>query len=418
MASLSSSRKRDRRMASASGTPLPPSPALPRAGSPTPLSFPADGSNGQPTANVFKRRKSVEVWTNFSFDSLPSPEGTWKLEAVIGRGQYGQVYIASSGETKAAAKIIDTTEDDFYKLNDVRNEVCIMQRYSHPSVVKLYGAYKKAIEVRDHYQIWVVMELCDGGSVSRLARAVVAAGRRLGEDVIGYVLREVLQALVYLHNNGVIHRDIKGSNILLTRQGNVKLADFGVAAKTMSHEVVRRRTSIVGTPHFMAPEVIYCEYQDDLDYDSRCDTWSLGITALQLGEGNPPLSDKSNMEARSMIPKRKAPVFSKPELWSNNFKEFVAKCLIKDMDRRPLCAELVENLFVTKIENLSQVKGSIIGLIQEFGLDLKSGTNTPDGGSFRKRPQNRAQSLPLVLEVSEEPTSPSANSNSNSAAFY
>ena len=104
-----------------------------------------------------KRRRSVEVWNNFNFSSLPSPE--WTLGPIIGRGQYGKVYRASCDDTRGAAKIIDTTEDDFHWLNDIRNEVCIMQRYSHPNVVKLYGAYKKALELKDHYQIWVVMEV-------------------------------------------------------------------------------------------------------------------------------------------------------------------------------------------------------------------------------------------------------------------
>lgn len=132
-------------------------------------------------------------------------------------------------------------------------------------------------------QLWLVMELCTGGSVTDLAKAVLKANQRLDEGIIAYIMRETLKALYHLHSNNVIHRDVKGHNILITGDGHVKLIDFGVSAYLNPNN--GRRNTSVGTPFFMAPEVIACERQMDYDYDTRADVWSSGITAIEIAEG-------------------------------------------------------------------------------------------------------------------------------------
>ena len=132
-------------------------------------------------------------------------------------------------------------------------------------------------------QLWLVMELCTGGSVTDLTKSVLKANQRLDESIIGYIVRETCNALHYLHSNHVIHRDVKGHNILITGEGNIKLIDFGVSAYVSSTH--GRRNTSVGTPFFMAPEVIACERQMDYDYDARADVWSTGITAIEMAEG-------------------------------------------------------------------------------------------------------------------------------------
>ena len=132
-------------------------------------------------------------------------------------------------------------------------------------------------------QLWLVMELCTSGSVTDLAKAILKANQRLDEPIIAYIIRETLRALHHLHSNNVIHRDVKGHNILITGDGHIKLIDFGVSAY-LNAKNGRRNTS-VGTPFFMAPEVIACERQMDYDYDTRADVWSTGITAIEIAEG-------------------------------------------------------------------------------------------------------------------------------------
>uniref|UniRef100_A0A8C9F9R9 non-specific serine/threonine protein kinase n=1 Tax=Pavo cristatus TaxID=9049 RepID=A0A8C9F9R9_PAVCR len=134
-----------------------------------------------------------------------------------------------------------------------------------------------------------LLQLCNGGSVTDLVKGFLKRGERMDELIIAYILHEALMGLQHLHENKTIHRDIKGNNILLTTEGGVKLVDFGVSAQLTSTRL--RRNTSVGTPFWMAPEVIACEQQLDSSYDARCDAWSLGITAIELGDGDPPLAD-------------------------------------------------------------------------------------------------------------------------------
>jgi myosin-3 len=310
------------------------------------------------------RRKSIDTWSNFSIARLPSPKDNWRLENVIGRGEFGVVYSACSckadGIQIAAAKVIEVDETDSYSWSSIRNEVCILQQYKHANIVQLYGAYREDMlddsrGVRQKCKLWVVMEMCDGGSLKHLAKSAVSDRAPLPEKVIRYLLHEILQGLRYLHDNNVIHRDVKGSNILLTKKGNVKLVDFGIAAKILQTDGARRRRSAVGTPQYMAPEVTFCETQDDLDYDSRCDSWSLGITAIQIAEGKPPLSHLTNNEARLHIPRNGPPTLSEKDKWSAEFNEFISSCLVKDLEQRPFCRDLINHSFFSQMDDESLV---------------------------------------------------------------
>jgi myosin-3 len=144
-----------------------------------------------------------------------------------------------------------------------------------------------------------------------------------------------------------MHRDIKGHNILLTENGQVKLVDFGVSSH-LAATMARRNTS-VGTPYWMAPEVIACEQQLDQSYDSRCDVWSLGITAIELAEGDPPLCELHPMRALFQIPRNPPPSLSKPEAYTPLLTDFISECLVKDLEQRPFARELVSHPFLKNI---------------------------------------------------------------------
>ncbi|XP_038654074.1 myosin-IIIa isoform X4 [Scyliorhinus canicula] len=303
-----------------------------------------------------------------TFDSFPDPSDTWEIIETIGKGTYGKVFkvLNKKNDSKAAVKILDPIHDID---EEIEAEYNILQALSdHENVVKFYGMYYKK-DAKNGDQLWLVLELCNGGSVTDLAKGLLKRGERMSESVIAYILQEALMGLKHLHNNKTIHRDIKGNNILLTTEGGIKLVDFGVSAQLTSTRL--RCNTSVGTPFWMAPEVIACEQQLDSSYDVRCDVWSLGITAIELADGNPPLTDLHPMRALFKIPRNPPPKLHQPELWSELFNDFITICLIKDFEHRPTVSNLLEHPFIRQIQGkekaLQKQLMELIDLHQQMG---------------------------------------------------
>ncbi|KXJ16260.1 misshapen-like kinase 1 [Exaiptasia diaphana] len=274
--------------------------------------------------------------------SLKEPAGIFDLIEVVGNGTYGQVHKGRHKRTGqlAAIKIMDVTEDEE---EEIKLEINVLKKFSnHRNIATYYGAFiKKSLQGQDD-QLWLVMEFCGAGSVTDLVKT--ARHKTLKEEWISYICREVLNGVSHLHLNHVIHRDIKGQNVLLTDSAEVKLVDFGVSAQL--DRTIGRRNTFIGTPYWMAPEVIACDEQPDATYDNRCDMWSIGITAIEMAESQPPLCDMHPMRALFLIPRSDPPRLKSKKSWSKRFHNFVNTCLIKDYQFRPTADQLLQHEFI------------------------------------------------------------------------
>jgi len=265
--------------------------------------------------------------------SQRDPEKLFELMKQIGSGSYGSVHkakIIKTGKLAAVKMIIMEDGDDF---KDIENEIQILEGCNHENIVAYYGSFIK------QKTMWICMEFCGAGSVSDMYNQLQSP---LAEPEIANIMFYSLKGLDYLHHIHKVHRDIKGGNILLNDKGQVKLADLGVAANLEA--TLAKRNSFIGTPYWIAPEIIAVEMKLGPDgYNVKCDIWSLGITAIELAEMQPPMFDLHPMRALYLIPKNSPPKLGEKKKWSKDFHDWLKQSLIKNPNKRPAAADLMKH---------------------------------------------------------------------------
>ncbi|XP_040936757.1 serine/threonine-protein kinase BLUS1 isoform X2 [Gossypium hirsutum] len=283
----------------------------------------------------------------------------YKLYEEIGEGVSATVYRALCIPLNeiVAIKVLDLEKCNS-DLDGIRREVQTMSLIDHPNLLWALCSFTTG------HSLWIVMPYMAGGSCLHIMKSAYPEG--FEEPVIATLLREVLKALVYLHAHGHIHRDVKAGNILIDSDGSVKLADFGVSASMFdAGDRQRSRNTFVGTPCWMAPEVM----QQLHGYDFKADIWSFGITALELAHGHAPFSKYPPMKVLLMTLQNAPPGldYERDKRFSKSFKEMVAACLVKDPKKRPTSDKLLKHQFFKNARSYDYLARTILDGFASLG---------------------------------------------------
>ncbi|KAL6947154.1 hypothetical protein ACO0QE_002026 [Hanseniaspora vineae] len=278
-----------------------------------------------------KRRNKDLVDRLLRICSPGDPSTMFKNLIKIGQGASGGVFTAQEIGTNALVAIKQMNLEKQPKKEMIISEIIVMKGCKHPNIVNFIDSYLL------HGDLWVIMEYMEGGCLTDVVTNCI-----LTEGQIGAVCRETLKGLEFLHSNGVIHRDIKSDNVLLSMQGDIKLTDFGFCAQI--NELNLKRTTMVGTPYWMAPEVV-----SHKEYGPKVDIWSLGIMIIEMIEGEPPYLNETPLRALYLITTNGTPKLKDPDSITKLAADFISCCLTVDQERRSSSSELLQHLYITTV---------------------------------------------------------------------
>lgn len=299
-----------------------------------------------------------------SEEVFPLESSKYKVHKIIGRGATAVVFYATclTNDVDVALKIIDLEQCPI-EIEALRNEIAFWSSCDHPNLVKYYASF-----IERSY-LYIVMEYMDEGSMYEILRFGFNRGLPR-ENIIAAILKHLLNALDYFHSNQQIHRDIKAGNILINKKGEVKLGDFGIAAKLIENgQRIRARFTVIGTPCYMAPEVLCA----GIGYTEKADIWSLGITAIELAKGSAPFSNLYPLEVVIRVANSPPPTLS--DFFSFAFRDFVKSCLQTDPDKRLTAKELLAHRFIKQAatdNELLEMFSSIPPISEQYEIVHKS----------------------------------------------
>lgn len=277
------------------------------------------------------------------------PRDSWQILEDLGEGSYSTVHKVRNkiNGLTAAAKIL---KDNVVKHEDFLTEVLILSKCRHQNIINILEAFY----FENH--LWMVLEFNNSVSIEDV---MLSLNRPLNHEQIACVCEALCKALHFLHTCRVIHRDVKGSNVLITATGGLKLCDFGSSAVCSIENP--KQNAFKGTPHWMAPELVTCETEMFRTlYDYKVDVWSLGITLIECAEMAPPHSNMSSLRVRFRIQKASPPKLT--GIWPEEMHKFLGRALVKDVDKRASCEELLREPFVNCVLDNEPV----LELVEEY----------------------------------------------------
>ncbi|CAM0876396.1 unnamed protein product [Alopecurus aequalis] len=318
--------------------------------------------------------------TNFNHQSVPKVEtpsmaGQWQKRKLIGSGTYGCVYEATNRHTGAlcAMKEVNIIPDDaksVESLKQLEQEIKFLSQFKHENIVQYYGSET----TEDRFYIY--LEYVHPGSINKYISQHCGA---MTESVVRNFTRHILQGLAFLHSQKIMHRDIKGANLLVDVNGVVKLADFGMA-KHLS--TAAPNLSLKGTPYWMAPEVVQATLVKDVGYDLAVDIWSLGCTIIEMFTGKPPWSGLEGPAAMFKVLNKDPPI---PDNLSSEGKDFLRGCFKRIPAERPTAIKLLEHPFIQNSHHFSQ----------NASTHSLAGIKSPDAGhSAREKKSRKTDTCP------------------------
>lgn len=277
----------------------------------------------------------VYTYTDLSFSKSPRAPSNWKKGHRLGSGSFGEVFVCydkDSGRELAVKQVslMQMNAETSKEVRALENEIQLLRNFQHERIVSYFGCHQ------DHSLLSIFMEYMPGGSI----KDELTKYGPLTEMVTRKYARQMLEGLAFLHKNVIVHRDIKAANVLRDLQGNIKLADFGASKRLHTICSATGFKSFVGTPHYMAPEVINGE-----GYGRKADVWSMGCTVVEMISGKPPWADLESMAAIYKIATAERPEYELPQKSSEFSREFLRLTFRRNPLERPTAEDLLRHRF-------------------------------------------------------------------------